>query len=260
MPDILLTGDSHTAALRKGQIAIEAEGRWPEQVRLSIRPLGGGQLTCEPFFVDRGDHAEITAAAYRRQVQRLPMTDDVPGTIYGLSAPLHSVRLWRHSAWQSFAPATMVGTVSGTPVSSGMMQRLVLEDQRYVLDLLALLKRLGKRVFVVEAPYPFHHHPALRKTSRDLVRYMDQFYRNLIRRELTRLAVPIVAVPNQCVEDGFMLDLYAQPGDHHHGNQRYGETMMDEVLAFFDREGLAALDGRAEVSDRSPRARHDAPR
>ena len=243
MPDILLTGDSHTAALRKGQSAIEAEGRWPEQVRLSIRPLGPGQLTCEPFFIDRGDHAEITAAAYRRQMQRLPMNDDPPATIYGMSAPLHSVRLWRHPAWQRFAPAAMAGGVSGTPVSSGMIERLVLEDQRNVLDLLALLKRLGKRVFVVEAPYPFHHHPVLRNTSRDLVRFVDGLYRNLVRRELMRMAVPI-----RCIEHGFMLDLYAQPGDHHHGNQRYGETMMDEILAFLDRDWRAASDGRAEDS------------
>ena len=241
MPDILLTGDSHTAALRQGQVAIETEGRWPEQVRLSIRPLGGGHLTCEPFFIDRGDHAEITTAAYRRQIQRLPMADDPQGTIYGVSAPLHSVRLWRHPAWQSFAPAAMA--VAGTPVSSGMMQRLVLEDQRHVLDLLALLKRLGNQVFVVEAPYPFHHHPALRKTSRDLVRFVDGLYRNLIRRELARLAVPIVAVPNRCVEDGFMLEHYAQPGNHHHGNQRYGQVMMDEVLAFLDQDGIAASEG-----------------
>ena len=129
-----------------------------------------------------------------------------------------------------------------------MLQRLVLEDQRNVLDLLALLKRLGKRVFVLEAPYPFHHHPALRKTSRDLVRFVDGLYRNPIRRELTRLAVPIVAVPDRCVQDGFMLDLYAQPGDHHHGNQCYGETMMAEVLTFLDRDGLAFSENRAEVA------------
>ena len=243
MPDILLTGDSHTAALRQGQIAIETEGLWPEGVRLAIRPLGGGHLTCEPFFVDRGDHAEITTAAYRRQVQRLPMDDDPRETIYGISAPLHSVRLWRHPAWQSFAPAAMA--VEGTPVSSGMIQRLVLEDQRHVLGLLALLKRLGKRVFVVEAPYPFHQHPALRKTSRDLIRFVDGLYRNLIRRELARLAVPIVAVPNGCVEDGFMLEHYARPGDHHHGNQRYGQLMMDEVLAFLDRDRVALSEGSA---------------
>ena len=185
-------------------------------------------------------------------MQRLPMDDDPPETIYGLSAPLHSVRLWRHSAWQSFVPAAMAGAVSGTPVSSGMMQRLVLEDQRNVLDLLALLKRLGKRVFVVEAPYPFHHHPVMRKTSRDLVHFVDGLYRDLIRRELTRLAVPIVAVPVRCVEDGFMLELYAQPGDHHHGNQHYGETMMDEVLAFLDRDRVAAFEGQADVP--GPRA------
>ena len=247
MPDIVLTGDSHTAALRKGQIAIETEGVWPERFRLAIHPLGGGHLTCDPFFVDRGDHAEITVAAYKRQMQRLPMDDDPPGTIYGVSAPLHSVRLWRHPAWQHFAPAAMTGAASSTPVSSGMLQRLVLEDQKNVLDLLSLLKRLGKRVFVVEAPYPFHHHPAMRKTSRDIVRFVDGFYRSLVRRELMRLAVPVVAVPAGCVADGFMLDPYAQPGDHHHGNQRYGRTMMGEILAFLDRDGFAASGDQAEV-------------
>ena len=254
MPDILLTGDSHTAALRLGQVAIESEGRWPEKVRLSIRPLGGGHLTCEPFFIDRGDYAEITTAAYKRQMQRLPMDGDPEGTIYGVSAPLHSVRLWRHPAWQSFAPAAMA--VPGTPVSSGMIQRLVLEDQRHVLDLLTLLRRLGRQVFVVEAPYPFLHHPAMRKTSRDLVRFVDGLYRKIIRRELARLAVSIVAVPNRCVEDGFMLEDYAQLGDHHHGNQRYGQMMMDEVLTFLDRDRIAVPEGSAggdrPRADRTP--------
>ena len=176
MPDILLTGDSHTAALRKGQMAIEAEGRVARTGSASPFTRSAAViLTCEPFFIDRGDHAEITVAAYKRQMQRLPMGDDSPGTdLRRLGTAPFGTPLAPLLPGSSFAPAAMAGAASGTPVSSGMMQRLVLEDQKNVLDLLSLLKRLGKRVFVVEAPYPFHHHPAMRKTSRELVRFVDR--------------------------------------------------------------------------------------
>ena len=196
MFDILLTGDSHTAALRKGQIAIEAEGRWPEQVRLSIRPLGGGHLTCEPFFVDRGDHAEITG----RGLSKAAAT-----AADGRRSGGNDLRLVGPAAFRAPLAAPPPGRASRRPrwreesrehlYRAACCNDWCLRISAMSLDLLALLKRLGKRVFVVEAPYPFDHHPALRKTSRDLVRFVDRVYRDLIRRELTLLAVPIVAVP-----------------------------------------------------------------
>ncbi len=250
MRNVFVTGDSHTAALRRGQTAIEADGGWPQDVRLAIQPLGGGHLTREPFFIDRGDHAEITAVEYRRRFDRLPLEDaDDPGTFYGFSAPLHSARIWRHPAWQNHAPAAM--KVPGTPVSSGMITQIVLDDQRYVIDLLALMTRIGRRVFVIEAPYPFRHHPALRKTPAAIVRHLDRAYRAIVRRELARLEVAVVGVPQGCTEDGFMRPEYAQPGDHHHGNERYGRTMMTEILAFLDRERSAPPD--AAVPRTEPR-------
>jgi len=241
MRDVFLTGDSHTAALRRGQTAIEADGGWPQDLRLTIQPLGGGHLTREPFFIDRGDHAEITAVEYRRRFDRLPLEHAAGAdTVYGFSAPLHSARIWRHPDWQNYAPAAMA--LPGTPVSSGMVSRLVLADQKYVLDLLALMTRIGRRVFVIEAPYPFHHHPALRKSPAAVVRHLDRAYRAIVRSELARLEVPVVAVPQDCTEDGFMRSEYGQPGDHHHGNERYGRTMMSEILAFLDRDWSAAPD------------------
>lgn len=231
MTDVLLFGDSHTAALRRGQLAIEAAGGWPEDVSLAVRPLGGGHLATEPFFADRGDHAEVTLPEYRRQFDRLPCADDPPDRVYGVSALLHPVRVWRGAAWQDFAPADMA-MPGVAPVSSGTIRRLALADQQPMLDLVALLRRIGRHVFAVEAPHPFRHHPALRKTPAAVVMRVDRLYRATIRAELDRLGVPVVHVPARCLDaDGFTLAEFGQPGDPHHGNERYGAVMMGEVLA-----------------------------
>ncbi len=234
--DVLVFGDSHTAALRRGQVAIETDGHWPDAVRLTVRPLGGGHLATAPFFADRQDHAEVTLPEYRRQFARIPREDDPEDTVYGVSALLHPVRIWRSPAWQDHAPADLVPPPEGvTPVSSGMVRHLALDDQRPMLDLVALLRRLGRRVFAVEAPRPFRHHPALRKTPAATVMHVDRLYRDTVGRELRRLGVPVVGVPQRCLDaDGFTREDLGQVGDPHHGNAAYGAIMMGEILGHLD--------------------------
>ncbi len=232
MADVLVFGDSHTAALRRGQIAIETDGLWPQDIRLTVRPLGGGHLATEPFFADRGDHADVTLPEYRRQFDRLPRADDPPDMIYGVSALLHPVRVWRAPAWQDFAPADMA-LPDRAPVSSGTVRRLALDDQTPMLELVALLRRIGRHVFAIEAPHPFRHHPALRRTPAAVVMRVDRLYRTTLRAELARLGVPVVDVPARCLDDeGFPRAEFGQPGDPHHGNEAYGAVMMGEVLAY----------------------------
>ena len=159
-----------------------------------MRPLGGGHLATEPFFADRGDHADVTLPEYRRQFDRLPRADDPPDMIYGVSALLHPVRVWRAPAWQDFAPADMA-LPDRAPVSSGTVRRLALDDQTPMLELVALLRRIGRHVFAIEAPHPFRHHPALRRTPAAVVMRVDRLYRTTLRAELARLGVPVVDVP-----------------------------------------------------------------
>ena len=242
MAEVVVFGDSHTAALRRGQLAIEADGRWPADLSLTVQPLGGGHLACDPFFADRGDHAEITLPEYRRQFERLPRREDPPDAAYGVSALLHPVRVWRHPAWQSFAPAALAAP--GTPASSGMVRRLALDDQNHMLALVALLRRLGRRVFAIEAPYPFRHHPALRRTPAAVAMRVDRLYRDAVGAELERLGVPVVAVPERCRDEGgFTRAELGQEGDPHHGNGRYGAIMMGEVLAHLAADGAPRASG-----------------
>jgi hypothetical protein len=228
---VLVTGDSHTGTLRKGQKAFENDGVWPHDVKLEIRPLGGGHLTREPFFIDRGDYAEITTPEYRRQFDRLPIAETgAEEIVYGISAPLHSVRIWRHPDWQRFAPSSL--QQFGPPLSSGLIRRIILDDQKYVLDLIGILQKAGKRVFVIEPPHPFRHHPALRTTPSELVLHLNSLYRETVRHELRAMEVPVVEMPVRLLEAGFMREDYAQAGDPHHGNAVYGRIMIEEILTF----------------------------
>ncbi len=234
---VLVFGDSHTAALRRGQSSIDIDGQWPKTIELTVRPLGGGHLSTLPFFVDRGDHAEVTLPEYRREFSRIPLEGDAEEVVYGVSAPLHPVRVWRSPAWQEFAPVDAYVLVNSVaPVSSGMIRRLALADQRFMLDLLALLRRLGRRVFVIEAPRPFRHHPALRKTRADVVMRVDTLYRETIRAELDRLGVDVIEIPACCIDsEGFTLERFGHANDPHHGNESYGAMVMGEVLAYLGR-------------------------
>ncbi|MBV8474743.1 MAG: hypothetical protein JO234_15105 [Hyphomicrobiales bacterium] len=228
---VIITGESHTAALFMGQKQIVKEGKIPLQDIL-IRPLGGGHLLREPFFVDQGDHAEITQPELRRNYERLPLAAQAGERIvYGLCAPLHTARVWRETDWRSFAP--LGHEVDETPVSPGMLRRVVLDDQRYVLDLIDIFARTKTEVFVIEAPRPFRHHPALKQIRPAVALAVDRAYRAAMRAELAARSVPIVSAPAATVDDkGFTREEFGRPDDPHHGNMRFGRLMMLEVDKF----------------------------
>jgi hypothetical protein len=231
---VLITGESHTAALYWGQKQIEKENNWAPSVDIIIRPLGGGHILPTQFFIDRGDHAEITVPQYRRQFRRLPLDDgENANTMYGLCAPLHTARVWRHHDWRLFAPVGV--RQQEAPISSGMLRRVILDDQKYVLELIDVFVRTGKRVFAIEAPHPFRHHHALKTVRRDLILYVNRTYREIIRSELANRSVPIVSVPAQCLDGvGFMREEYGRKDDSQHGNAKFGRLMMKEISAFLE--------------------------
>ena len=102
---VIITGDSHTGALEKGRQLLADRGDWPELVDMTIKPLGGGHIFPTPFFIDRGDHAEISDLQFRKRFKRLPLSGSANSdVIYGLAGPLHTARLRRRRAWSEFVP------------------------------------------------------------------------------------------------------------------------------------------------------------
>jgi len=232
---VLITGDSHTAALKMGLEQLKSDGAWSEEIDLTVKPLGNGRFFPSNFFKDRGDHAEMTEKSYRKQFARLPVEDNGEATIYGFCGALHTNRLWRDSDWEYFSPLAIAS--AETPVSASLLRRAILDDQRYVLSLLDLLRRAGKQVFVIEAPLPFGHNPNFNKLRPEVIRYVDREYRKLMKAELEVRGVLVVSVPETCVnDDGLMLSEYRceRERDVSHGNKQFGAVMMKQVLLRLD--------------------------
>lgn len=231
---VLITGDSHTGALKSGQNLLVSKGEWPEEIDLTISFFGNAKFFPTPFFVDKGDYAEICNVEYRKQYARFPPPKwgecDV---VYGFSGPLHTLRVSRSQAWSKFVPASLV--VNEAPISNALLHRAILDDCRYLLGFIDIILRTSKKLFVIEPPRPFKHHRTLKLIRPDVFSYVDRYYRDFIKQELSARNVPIIEVSPECYdEEGFMLDCYRHLNekDMHHGNAEFGELMMKKVLDF----------------------------
>lgn len=229
---ILVTGDSHTGPLQRGLDLLKRESAAKLAAhQIVIRPLGGGHLLPYPFFKARADHIEITQPDYRSRLERLPVPD-VPGVDwYGVCAPLHTARVMRHEQWRNYAPEGVGG--DGIPVSKALLARLVDDDQRHVMALLKAMIALGMRPFAIEGPRPFRHHPAIAVVGAERVTHIDRFYRARMLAWLDAEGIPVVRIPADLVdEEGFMLDdMRKDISDAHHGNERMGARMIEEIVA-----------------------------
>lgn len=232
---LFIAGESHVSALQQGRKLLESKAEWPQSVSLTIRPMGGGHILPTPFFVDRGDYLEITHPEFRENIKQLPPMESQGGFDYfGFSAGLHCARVWRHKDWRQVVLPGASG--SGMPVSSSLMNRIFDDDVKYIKQMLEALQRMGKKIFVVEAPYPFRHHKAVMDGSPSLISTLDRLSRMRMRAWLAERNIPVIAVPAQCIDaEGFMLDCYRSetPDDAHHANAQFGALIMKDMLTFF---------------------------
>lgn len=231
---VLITGDSHTGALKSGQNILINKGDWPKQIDLTIQPFGNGKFFSTLFFFDKGDYAKICNPEYQKRFERFPPIDlENSDVIYGLSGPLHTLRVLRHRAWSEFVPAPF--TTNESPVSNALLNQIIQDDCQYLLKFIDIILRTQKKLFVIEAPRPFKHNNSLKVIRPEVFSYVDSYYRDFIRRELKLRNIPIISVNPDCYdESGFMLECYRSPkeDDMHHGNAEFGELMMKKILDF----------------------------
>ncbi|TSA41282.1 MAG: hypothetical protein D4R63_03695 [Methylococcaceae bacterium] len=232
---VLITGDSHTGILKTALDSMHHHALLPDTIDFSIRPLMGGDRLSQPFFIDQGTHALISSDYGASWIKQLPIAEDEGFfNYYGISGPLHTVRLWRQGPfWKKHTP--LLPSHGAVPLSTAFLRHIVKQDQQYLMQLIALLQRNNTQIFVIEAPRPFVHNPALKVIDIDIIIYIDQLYRATLRSWLTERGIAIVNVPAQCIDsEGFMLSAYRHdnPNDPHHGNQAFGEIMMKEIIRY----------------------------
>lgn len=97
------------------------------------------------------------------------------------------------------------------------------------------MKSLGMKVFVIDAPRPFQHHPMFEQCRKDVLMHLDREYRRYILNELAARDIDVIATPDECVDaEGFMLAEFRHPDvrDRHHANEKYGEIMARRIVDY----------------------------
>lgn len=225
---VIITGDSHTATLKLGLDALVNQGEALGH-DFTVRPLGPGGIFSKPFFIDKGDHAQIANGRFRQRVKRLPFpakNDRI--AYYGISGAFLPYKIWRDNDWLQYTP--LAEKKNKLPVSNALLRRVIMDDRQHVLRLLEVLKRMEVKVFVVEAPRPMRHTTTLELLDTEAVSYIDAFYRKTIKEWLDQRGIPVAEVPTDCYDsEGFMYDVYNR-GDGHHANEAFGALMIKKVI------------------------------
>ena len=224
---VLVTGDSHTAALQRGLDQMLASG-WTPGFELDVTGLGSGADLATEFFVDHGSHAEITHEAYRRRIQILPTPRAVARkSVHVWSGLFHFPKVWRAREWSKFRPASVPGREA--PVSRAVVRDTLLHWFGQQLALMAVIRRTGVPVLALETPRPFRHHPSLRAVRPEVAIGLDRTCLEMMDAELRALGIPVLRIPPACLDqDGFMQERWRSenPKDPHHGNAEFGALMI----------------------------------
>lgn len=230
---IVITGDSHVGALRRGADLLEAQGQIPDGVKVDVIPLGPGDAFLSEFFKAERDHLAITSPDCSRWLPRLPAVEDTgrSDVVYVISGPLHLQPLVLNDYFLKFPPAPL--TEGRTKTSSALLRHLALKRKRYITEFSAKLVELKHRVLVVEPPRTFRHHRALETTPASTISYLEDFFRLTVKAHLQDKGIEVVELPAESYDaEGLMLDKYrhSHPDDQHHGNEAYGALMVSKTI------------------------------
>ncbi|MEK8031843.1 hypothetical protein AACH06_13530 [Ideonella sp. DXS29W] len=226
---VFLTGDSHLGALRRALLQPDSPNTWP--IDFTLEALGRGHLLRAPFFADRGDHAEILDADFRKRVRKVPSVAGAFDAI-GISGPLNTARVWRDEAFATFRPYPLTGR---TPISRGMLRAIVEDDVRQTLEFIRVVRR-NSPVFVIDSPWPFARHPSVMRIGIEVVQHVHRWYREYVMAELASMDVPIVDIDPSCLDkQGFMLERFRNENarDLYHANAAFGKLMLQRIVDRF---------------------------
>ncbi len=159
-----------------------------------------------------------------------------PQALHVFSSPLHSAVVVRDAAWRRFCPwDRAAANPTLTPVSDAALEAWFTQLLACRFALIRELRRLGYRLAVVEPPRPLPQLPALFTLRPDVIRAVDQRYRDHVRGWLAAEGVPVIGVPEASIgPDGFTTPAYASPDpqDPHHGSAAFASEMLARILAF----------------------------
>ena len=231
MKRLLLTGDSHLGALRRGADLLPDPA---DRDRMVFWPLGvGGALRACVHAHDAAAQTVTTiASAWRKQVFS-PATIRAIGEDVRLvvSLPLNTSRILREHGWKTHAPWQLA--MGEFPVSDQVLNAMIDADSRHALAMVCDLARIWPDLLVVEAPR-FFARTALRDGLRlEVCAHVDAAYRARVGAALQAAGVAVVGQPAATVDTpGTTRAEFAHenPKDDHHANAAYGALALQDVM------------------------------
>ncbi|GGE25635.1 hypothetical protein SAMN05421774_11057 [Gemmobacter megaterium] len=237
MRSVLLTGDSHLGALRRGADLLEQE---VDASRIVFWPLGAGGSARAP--VHRFDpEAQTVTTIVPEWRNRSFSAGEIAGAagkdaLLVVSLPLHPTRLLRNHSWHAHAPWRFAQEAQ-IALSDRMIAAMIDADSRYALQLTRDLARVCPDCAVLEAPRPFSNARYLRRMPVEIALHLDTLYRAQVRAALEQAGIAVIAQPDSSVLPDGTTNLAfdnENPEDDHHANARYGALVLRQILTYAD--------------------------
>lgn len=238
---IIIVGNSHVGALHRG--ASQIDGALD---KLKIAPFGGGKHQRTAFSVEKKGRVEFSDKYSRHILQDLTGRAYFdPEDVWGICMGTHNSPIYRDAFWRTAVPPGVPGPKK-RPLSSAVLNEIILQHQVHILTFLKQLKQNGLRVFVVSSPNPRRDSTAAnRGISLATIQTIDRAARRSFEEWLRAMDIPIINPPAETVDaDGFLKDEFAQhvsptgKPDGSHANADYGKLMVAKVLAELRALGL----------------------
>lgn len=233
MTNILLIGDSHLGAVKRGH---EADpGRYPW---LSFANLGKGQVAKTRFFeVDEAACCvRITAKEWNRLEFSGAAHGDQPAPdLLVVSLPINTSRILREFSWETHVPWHLKRKDHEVALSSAFVDSLIEQDSGHAVDFVIALSKIGLAVAVLEAPRFFEDAGYLKRCRLDVIQYIDNQYRQRVGQNLAQRGIGVIPQAPHTISDMGTTKMEfknERPGDVHHANVVYGQLAIDQIRAF----------------------------
>lgn len=232
---ILITGDSHLAALDR---ALSAEQDLTLGHQISIRPLGNAEAMHSLYFKDGNNCIEITLDRFKSRIDQLPPIGESPDVV-AVSMPFHTLRFLRKKKmWSDYAPASL-GKTECHSITNATFKKMVLEQQKYNLEMIQLLQKYVPKVVVLEGPRIFAHHTIFENNDEEVLLEVDRLYRKIMRDELDKLNVSVIDCPVETysANTGLMNEQYRthREADYHHASTEFGALTLKSLVGTLDK-------------------------
>jgi len=233
MKPILLTGDSHLAAIRK---SIDPNGSDALRGAVEFAPLGrGGEAVTDFFSVSECKSAVTThGKGWRNRTfspEMVRINDMVAALV--LSMPMNTSRILRDYSWARNVPWRLKNKNSEIAISDAVLSELIHYDSRNSICFALALQDAGIDVMVLEGPRFFENADFLKSCRFEVCRYVDETYRAYVADVLSENGVEIIAQPPETITEFGTTDLkydHPDPSDNHHANAEYGRLLLGHVM------------------------------